>query len=206
MHNFHRTGRNGNTFLVESSSKKVLFIPEEEGVELVVASTQHKPKIKIVYNKRLKETKHLKDKIEEVNDIIDIKGLKAQGNQLTKLAVKDIELLATVEGEEWPVEVFEEPIAQIVEQQIDETSEDTENEVVVAEIPSEEVADPETEDIQKKAKAKPAKKSKPVKDDKPVEMEWDIAPAKKAEEDKPAKKKNTSKDVEGDGDGQITLF
>ena len=37
-------------------------------------------------------------------------------------------------------------------------------------------------------------------------MEWDIAPAKKAEEDKPAKKKNTSKDVEGDGDGQITLF
>ena len=195
-------------FLVESSSKKVLFIPEEEGVELVVASTQHKPKIKIVYNKRLKETKHLKDKVEEVNDIIDIKGLKAQGNQLTKLAVKDIELLATVEGEEWPVEVFEEPIAQIVEEQIDETSEDTENEVVGAEIPSEEVADPEKEDIQKKAKAKPAKKSKPVKDDKPVEMEWDIAPAKKAEEDKPNKKKNPSKDaeVEDDEDGQITLF
>ena len=195
-------------FLVESSSKKVLFIPEEEGVELVVASTQHKPKIKIVYNKRLKETKHLKDKVEVVNDIIDIKGLKAQGNQLTKLAVKDIELLATVDGEEWPVEIFEKPIAKIVEEQVDEASEDTENEVVVTEKPSEELAGPETEDIEKKAKAKPAKKSKPVKDDKPVEMEWDVVPAKKTVEDKPVKKKNSSngdKD-EADEDGQITLF
>ena len=39
-------------------------------------------------------------------------------------------------------------------------------------------------------------------------MEWDIAPAKKAEEDKPNKKKNPSKGTvnEDDEDGQITLF
>ena len=112
-------------FLVESSSKKVLFIPEEKGVELVVASSQYKPKIKIVYNKRLKETKHLKDKIEEVNDIIDVKGLKAQGNQLTKLAVKDIKLLATVEGEEWPIEVVEEQVPEALEAEMEIVSEVT---------------------------------------------------------------------------------
>ena len=189
-------------FLVESSSKKVLFIPEEKGVELVVASTQYKPKIKIIYNKRLKETKHLKDKVEEINDIIDIKGLKAQGNQLTKLAVKDIELLATIEGEEWPVDSFEEPISEILEEQIEVVSEEvTEKESMI-----EEVAD--SEDVEKKANMKPPKKSKPVKDDKPVEMEWDIAPAKKTDEDKPVKKKDSSNGAkdEADDDGQITLF
>ena len=194
-------------FLVESSSRKVLFIPEEKGVELVVASTQYKPKIKVIYNKRLKETKHLKDKVEEVNDIIDVKGLKAQGNQLTKLAVKDIKLLATVEGEEWPVEVVEEPIAEIVEEQIDEVSEDVENAVIVEEALAEGVVETETEDVKKKAKVKPTKKSKPVKDDAPVEMEWEVAPSKKAAEDKPEKKKKPGKDAnEEDDEGQITLF
>lgn len=55
---------------------------------------------------------------------------------------------------------------------------------------------------------KPPKKSKPVKDDKPVEMEWDIAPAKKTDEDKPVKKKDSSNGAkdEADDDGQITLF
>ena len=194
-------------FLVESSSRKVLFIPEEKGVELVVASTQYKPKIKVIYNKRLKETKHLKDKVEEVNDIIDVKGLKAQGNQLTKLAVKDIKLLATVEGEEWPVEVVEEPIAEIVEEQIDEVSEDVENAVIVEEALAEGVVETETEDVKKKAKVKPTKKSKPVKDDAPVEMEWEVAPSKKAAEDKPEKKKKPGKDAnEEDDEGQIALF
>ncbi len=195
-------------FLVESSSKKVLFIPEEKGVELVVASTQYKPKIKIIYNKRLKETKHLKDKVEEINDIIDIKGLKAQGNQLTKLAVKDIELLATVEGEEWPIDIVEEPIPEIVEEQIEMVSEVTANGVSEQERLTEAVDEIETKDAEKKAKVKSAKKSKPVKDDKPVEMEWDIEPAKKADEDKSDKKKNPSNGAEdgADEDGQITLF
>jgi topoisomerase-4 subunit A len=184
-----------------------LFIPEEKGVELVVASTQHKPKIKVIYNKRLKETKHLKDKVEEVNDIIDIKGLKAQGNQLTKLAVKDIKLLATVEGEEWPIEVVEEPISEIVGEQIDEASDDIENAVIVEETLTEGVVETETKDVVKKAKVKPTKKSKPVKDDAPVEMEWDVAPPKKANEDNPDKKKKPAKDANGEDDeGQITLF
>ena len=90
-------------FLVESSSKKVSFIPDEEGCQLIVASTQYIPRINVEYNKRLKETKNLPDKVVEINEIIDVKGLKAQGNQLTKLKVKEITLLPTKDGEEWPV-------------------------------------------------------------------------------------------------------
>ncbi len=113
-------------FMVESSTKKVLFIPEDEGTELVVASTQFNPTIKIIYNKRLKETKNLPDKVELLNNLIDIKGMKAQGNQLTKLKVKEIELLPTKEGEEWPEPVEEvkppEPTDQKEEVQEKETT------------------------------------------------------------------------------------
>ena len=44
------------------------------------------------------------DDEEEINlaEFIDIKGMKAQGNQLTKLKVKDVESLPKVEGEDWP--------------------------------------------------------------------------------------------------------
>ena len=47
-----------------------------------------------------------------------------------------------------------------------------------------------------------------MKDDKPVEMEWDIVPPKKGNEDKPDKKKNPTKDAndEDNEEGQITLF
>lgn len=87
-------------FLVEPSSKPVLFISEEEGSFMAVATTQKAPKIKIIYNKHLKETKHLPDKIEEINELIDVKGLKAQGNQLTKLKVKSISLLPPQDTED----------------------------------------------------------------------------------------------------------
>ena len=91
-------------FLIESTTKKTLFVPESSKAQLTVASTQFLPKVKIEFNKRLKETKDIVDKIEDINSLIDIKGMKAQGNQLTRLKVKDVILLATVDGESWPVE------------------------------------------------------------------------------------------------------
>jgi len=86
-----------------TADKKVLFISESEGSYLHVASTAYRPEIKIVYNKLLRETKNLPDNIISLADIIDVKGMKAQGNQLTKLKVKEIVLTHSIEGEEpWP--------------------------------------------------------------------------------------------------------
>jgi topoisomerase-4 subunit A len=93
-------------FLCEvTSDKKVSFIGEAEGSYMDVVSTAYRPIAKIIYNKLLKETKNLPDNEIQIADFIDVKGMKAQGNQLTKLKVKEIVLTHSIEGEEpWPEE------------------------------------------------------------------------------------------------------
>jgi topoisomerase-4 subunit A len=93
-------------FLCEvTTDKRVLFISESEGSFLDVASTAYEPEVRIIYNKLLKETKNLPDNIVPLIDFIDVKGMKAQGNQLTKLKVKEIVLTHPIEGKQpWPEE------------------------------------------------------------------------------------------------------
>jgi topoisomerase-4 subunit A len=69
-----------------------------------LVSTAYRPEAKIVYNKLLKETKNLPDNVVNLADMIDVKGMKAQGNQMTKLKVKEILLTHAIdEGKEpWP--------------------------------------------------------------------------------------------------------
>ena len=115
-------------FLCEvTSDKKVSFISEGEGSYMDVVSTAYRPMIKIIYNKLLKETKNLPDNELQIADFIDVKGMKAQGNQLTKLKVKEIVLTHSIEGEEpWPEdEISAEP--ELEEEEGGE-GEDTENE------------------------------------------------------------------------------
>lgn len=89
-----------------TSDKRVSFISEAEGSYLDCASTGYRPIVKIVYNKLLKETKNLPDNEVSLADFIDVKGMKAQGNQLTKLKVKEIVLVENPEGDEpWPEDV-----------------------------------------------------------------------------------------------------
>ncbi len=105
------------------SDKRVSFISETEGSYLQVVSTAFRPEIRVVFNKLLKETKNLPDQILNLADLIDVKGMKAQGNQVTKLKVKEILLNHEIaEGKEpWPeVEVpFE------IEGAIDEIDDNT---------------------------------------------------------------------------------
>ncbi len=93
-------------FLCEvTTDKRVLFISESEGSFLDVATTAFEPEVRIIYNKLLKETKNLPDNIVPLTDFIDVKGMKAQGNQLTKLKVKEIVLTHPMEGKNpWPNE------------------------------------------------------------------------------------------------------
>ena len=91
-------------FLCEvTSDKKVSFISEAEGSFLDVVSTSYRPEVRVVFNKLLKETKNLPDSLFNIADIIDVKGLKAQGNQVTKFKVKEIALNHEIDGgEPWP--------------------------------------------------------------------------------------------------------
>ncbi len=91
-------------FLCEiTTDKKVLFISEAEGSSLDLVSTAYRPQARIVYNKLLKATKNLPDTIVNLADFIDVKGMKSQGNQMTKLKVKEIVIHIPEGGEEpWP--------------------------------------------------------------------------------------------------------
>ncbi|MCG8576179.1 MAG: DNA gyrase/topoisomerase IV subunit A [Flavobacteriales bacterium] len=169
-------------FLVEvKSDKKAFFITESEGSHLDVVSTAYEPKINISYNKRLKETKHLPDKEVALNDFIDIKGMKSQGNKLTKLKVKEITLKHPIEGDEpWPEP--EKPVEEV--EATEAVSADTEVETTEA-----------SEAVEAKVE--------PTPDDKPVEIEWDLDAEKKKDSEKKTKS-NPIKDE--DDDSQTSLF
>lgn len=152
-------------FLCEQSNNgnKVSFISEHEDSYLDVVSTAYEPEIKIIYNKRLKETKDLPDKTEKLNEFIDVKGLKAQGNQLTKLKIKEIELTHKIEGDEpWPEE--ESSIEDTAESQEENQGQDQENKS----------AD----------ESKGVDKDEVVDDEKPNVIEFDVPKKQKKEDDK----------------------
>lgn len=89
-----------------TTDKRVSFITETEGSYMHAVSTSFRPELRIVYNKLLKETKNLPDNVVNIADLIDVKGMKAQGNQLTKLKVKEIVLTHEIDGgEPWPEDV-----------------------------------------------------------------------------------------------------
>ena len=95
-------------FLLEVSDKKVFFIPEDDNSNLDLVSYIKHPKVNISYNKHLKATKHLPDTEVNLSEFISVKGINALGNQLTKLKVKQIDLLEPSEEDFWPVEQEEE--------------------------------------------------------------------------------------------------
>ncbi|MFM7596288.1 MAG: DNA gyrase/topoisomerase IV subunit A [Flavobacteriales bacterium] len=88
------------------SDKRVSFISESEGSFLQVVSTAYRPEIRVVFNKQLKETKNLPDQVLNLADLIDVKGMKAQGNQVTKMKTKEIVLTHEIaDGKEpWPAD------------------------------------------------------------------------------------------------------
>ena len=87
-----------------TQDKRVGFITEAPGSYLDVVSTAFRPEARIVFNKLLKETKNLLDQIVNLADLIDVKGMKAQGNQITKMKVKEIVLTHPIDEspEPWP--------------------------------------------------------------------------------------------------------
>lgn len=104
-----------------TSDKRVSFISEAEGSQMDCVSTAFQPKVRIVYNKLLKETKNLPDNEVALADFIDVKGMKAQGNQLTKLKVKEIILTHPIEGDEpWPEDETLELAGELADMEEDE--------------------------------------------------------------------------------------
>ena len=165
-------------FLIEVTTKKYLFI--DESCELVIATVDYQPKVKISFNKRLKETKDLNDKIVNINNIVDVKGDKAKGNQLTRLKVKEITLMDVMEDGNWPVE--EEPVLITADEATDsiESNDTIEDKKVINQPVVDTISIEESEEL-----------NVDTNSEGPVELEWDV---------------DIDNDKAADEDGQMKIF
>ncbi len=88
-------------FLVEHEGKEESFISEHANSKLEIVSTDWKPMAEIVFAKE--RGKDRKDNLEiNIEEFIDVKGFSAQGNQLTKDKVNEVNLLEPLPYEEEP--------------------------------------------------------------------------------------------------------
>ena len=159
-----------------NNKKRILFISETEGSTLDVVSTAFKPEIKIIYNKHLKATKNLPDTILDLSTFIDVKGMKAQGNQLTKLKVKEVLLNHPIGKGAIPWPDVEDAKSAIDQEVAEENI-----------VTPDKIANGESITVEKSAEIKPKKikvKTTSVKDKKKDEP-------KEAKEIKPSSKKKT---------------
>ena len=169
-------------FLCEiTSDKRVRFISEAKGSVLSAFSTAFDPEVTVVFNKQLKETKNLPDKIIQLGDFIEVKGMKAQGNQLTKYKVKEVLLNHDIsEGKTpWP----EEQESEIKNDDVSNSVEELENDKIDTK-PDKQINEKEnlseksikskTPEEIKPEKTKSKKAPKPKKDKGPTTVEWDL--------------------------------
>jgi topoisomerase-4 subunit A len=99
-------------FLIETTEKEECFISEHPKAQLEIAATDYRPIAEVIFSKRSLE----KEKV-NFEDFIAIKGIKAQGNQLTTERIKQVNLLESLPYEEQEEEILEE-IEVIEEEQL----------------------------------------------------------------------------------------
>jgi topoisomerase-4 subunit A len=113
-------------FLIENENKEEVFISLNKNSFLEIVCTDWKPVIELVYNKERNKEQRSNTSI-DIEKFISIKGIKAQGNQLTGHKVKQINIL---ESKEYvpPIEVSANEIEVIDENEIiEEVNDSSEN-------------------------------------------------------------------------------
>lgn len=110
-------------FLIENEDKEEMFISDHPKSYLEIVSTDYRPMVEVIFNKQ--KGKDQKDNlILNLEEFISIKGIGAQGNQLTKEKVKQINLLEPLPFEE-PEEIPAEEIEVVDEVSVNENAEDS---------------------------------------------------------------------------------
>ena len=91
-------------FLAGNQKVDQQFIPNDYKVQLEIVSSDWKPVVEISFSKTSKSQKE--NLIQNIEELISVKGIKALGNQLTSLKVKNINLLDPIpyfEPEKTPI-------------------------------------------------------------------------------------------------------
>ena len=103
-------------FLIENENKEETFISLNKNSFLEIVSTDWKPVVELVFNKERNKEQRPNTSI-DVEEFISIKGIKAQGNQLTGYKVKQINILESKVYDP-PIEVSANEIEVIDENEI----------------------------------------------------------------------------------------
>jgi len=105
-------------FLIETEEKEEVFISEHSKSQLEIIVVDYRPVAEVIFSKRSLDKKEI-----NFEEFIAVKGLKAQGNQLTTDKIKQVNLLASLPYEE-PEELVVEEV-EVVEEEVISTSENT---------------------------------------------------------------------------------
>ena len=89
-------------FLIQNKNKQEIFISENKGSFLELVSTDWRPVFEIVFSKLRNKEQRPSQKI-IFDEFISVKGIKAQGNQLTSHKLKQVNILEPLEYSQ-PVE------------------------------------------------------------------------------------------------------
>ena len=81
-------------FLAGSQNVEQYFIPVDSKIQLEIVSADWKPVIEISFSKTVKGIKE--NLIENIEELISVKGIKALGNQLSSFKIKNINLIEPI--------------------------------------------------------------------------------------------------------------
>ena len=105
-------------FLIETEEKEEVFISEHSKSQLEIIVVDYRPVAEVIFSKRSLDKKEI-----NFEEFIAVKGIKAQGNQLTTDKIKQVNLLDSLPFEE-PEELVAEEV-EVVEEEVISTSEET---------------------------------------------------------------------------------
>ena len=108
-------------FLIENKSKQEIFISENKGSFLELVSTDWRPVFEIVFSKLRNKEQRPSQKI-IFDEFISVKGIKAQGNQLTSHKLKQVNILKPLEYVQ-PVEKSDNESELIIDDRVNDESE-----------------------------------------------------------------------------------
>ena len=110
-------------FLIETPEKEEFFISEHPSSQLKIIATDYRPVAEILFSKRSLDKRRV-----NFEEFIAVKGIRAQGNQLTTEKIKQVNLLEPLpyeEPKELPVEEVEVVDEEIVSERLaNKTEED----------------------------------------------------------------------------------
>ena len=110
-------------FMIDNPNKEEVFISEHPKSQLEIVSTDYRPMAEVQFSKR-----NLDPILLNFEDFIAIKGIKAQGNQLTADKIKQVNILEPLPYEPPVIEDVEVTDEEVIDNNVDSSDDNSNSE------------------------------------------------------------------------------